>query len=322
MTQFKRFLQLRRAVFAAARRRPGCRHAADIDFGKAGEPVKLVVGYQPYYTESWSGVIMRSKKFYEKYLPKGSHGRVPDRPAGRDHRQQHARRQAAHRLLRRHAGHRVDDQAGRRRHPPGRRRSAWAGTSATRSWFAPTRRSSPTIRKRSNGWTARRVAVPKGSCTDRFAQAVFKQRGHPAVRVPEPEHRGDHQQLPRRQARRGGDVGADHLAPGAGGPRAQGRHRALRVNENDAGFLGMRADLIKQRPDVVKAWLNAELDAQLFFADPKNAMEVIKMAQEQTTGFSERALWMSALRHLSRRKAAARRRASSCPIRSRPKRRS
>ena len=66
------------------------------------------------------------------------------------------------------------------------------------------------------------------------------------------------------------------------------------VNENDAGFLGMRADLIKQRPDVVKAWLNAELDAQQFFADPKNAMEVVKMALEQTTGFSERSLWMAA----------------------------
>src|SRR2546422_9928375 len=46
--------------------------AADIDYGKQGAPVKLVVGYQPYYTEAWSGVIMRSKKFYEKYLPKGS----------------------------------------------------------------------------------------------------------------------------------------------------------------------------------------------------------------------------------------------------------
>src|SRR5476649_2383527 len=46
--------------------------AADIDFGKPGTPVQLVVGYQPYYTESWSGVVMRSKKFYEKYLPQGS----------------------------------------------------------------------------------------------------------------------------------------------------------------------------------------------------------------------------------------------------------
>src|SRR6266513_4747654 len=46
--------------------------AADIDYGKPGGPVKLVVGYQPYYTESWSGLVMRGKKFYEKYLPKGS----------------------------------------------------------------------------------------------------------------------------------------------------------------------------------------------------------------------------------------------------------
>ena len=52
--------------------------------------------------------------------------------------------------------------------------------------------------------------------------------------------------------------------------------------ENDGGFLAMRADLIKQRPDVVKAWLNAELDAQLFFTDPKNSQEIIRMARQQT----------------------------------------
>jgi NitT/TauT family transport system substrate-binding protein len=45
---------------------------------------------------------------------------------------------------------------------------------------------------------------------------------------------------------------------------------------------------------VAKAWLEAELDAQLFFADPKNAMGVSKMAMEQTTGFTQKALWMSA----------------------------
>ena len=46
--------------------------AADLDFGKQGDPVELVIGFQPYYTESWSGVVMKNKKFYEKYLPKGS----------------------------------------------------------------------------------------------------------------------------------------------------------------------------------------------------------------------------------------------------------
>ena len=47
-------------------------NAADIDFGEIGEPIDLVVGYQPYYTEAWSGVVMKGKKFYEKYLPEGS----------------------------------------------------------------------------------------------------------------------------------------------------------------------------------------------------------------------------------------------------------
>ena len=46
--------------------------AASKDYGKPGQPVHLVIGYQPYYTKSWSGVVMRSKKLYEKYLPKGS----------------------------------------------------------------------------------------------------------------------------------------------------------------------------------------------------------------------------------------------------------
>src|SRR5579864_60353 len=46
--------------------------AADIDYGKPGQPVHLVVGYQPYYTESWSGVVMRDKEFWKKYLPPGS----------------------------------------------------------------------------------------------------------------------------------------------------------------------------------------------------------------------------------------------------------
>src|ERR1041384_5608459 len=42
------------------------------DFGKPGEPIKLVVGYQPYYTESWSGVVMNGKQLWKKYLPAGS----------------------------------------------------------------------------------------------------------------------------------------------------------------------------------------------------------------------------------------------------------
>src|SRR4051794_6959874 len=40
--------------------------------GDAGTPVTLTVGYQPYYTEAWSGLVMRGKEFWRRYLPAGS----------------------------------------------------------------------------------------------------------------------------------------------------------------------------------------------------------------------------------------------------------
>jgi NitT/TauT family transport system substrate-binding protein len=55
----------------------------------------------------------------------------------------------------------------------------------------------------------------------------------------------------------------------------------------------MLNDLVKQRPDIVRAWLEAELDAQLFLADPANAAEVSKMAEQQTEQIDRKVLWAS-----------------------------
>jgi NitT/TauT family transport system substrate-binding protein len=46
--------------------------SAKVGFGKPGEAVHVVVGYQPYYTQSWSGVVVNGKQIWKKYLPKGS----------------------------------------------------------------------------------------------------------------------------------------------------------------------------------------------------------------------------------------------------------
>ena len=247
--------------------------AADIDFGKVGEPVKLVVGYQPYYTESWSGVIMRSKKFYEKYLPKGSTVEfqiglqgaiiVNNLLAGKQHIGYYGDMPGIVSTTKQDvADIRLVAVVG----------MGWdqCNTFLVRT-DAPQFASDQDAIKWLNGKT---VAVPKGSCTDRFAQAVFKRAG-----IQPSEYLNQNIEVITSNFRAGKLDAAVMWEP---------------VKENDAVFLGMRADLIKQRPDVVKAWLNAELDAQLFFVDPKNAMEVVKMAREQTTGFSERALWMAA----------------------------
>ena len=39
--------------------------SAGVDFGKRGEAVDLVIGYQPYYTESWTGVVNNGKSFWK-----------------------------------------------------------------------------------------------------------------------------------------------------------------------------------------------------------------------------------------------------------------
>jgi NitT/TauT family transport system substrate-binding protein len=237
--------------------------AAVKDYGKPGEAINLVIGYQPYYTESWSGVVMRDKKFYEKYLPKGSKvefqiglqgaiivngmlagkvdvGYVGDMPAivSTSHAEVRDVRMVA---------------------------AVGLGQDQCNNFLvrtdAPKFKSPEEAIKWMDG---KHVAVPKGACSDRFARAVFKRFNiKPASRLV-------HDKLARK------------VATGAS------------VNENDGAFLVMPEALIKQRPDVVKGWLEAELDAELYFADSKHAMEVAKMAASQTTGFPEKALWASA----------------------------
>ena len=59
----------------------------------------------------------------------------------------------------------------------------------------------------------------------------------------------------------------------------------------DGAFIVMLNDLIQQRPDVVEAWMEGELDSQLFLADLKNAGEVAKMAESQTEQIDKKVLW-------------------------------
>src|SRR5919109_2900779 len=262
------------------------------DYGKPGTPVDLVVGYQPYYTESWSGVIMRSKKFYEKYLPAGSKvdfqvglqgaiivngmlagkvdiGYVGDMPAIVS---------TSHANVR---DIRIVSVLG-------------LGYDQCNAFLvrndAPQFESPDEAIKWLNG---KSVAVPKGSCTDRFAQAVFKRFG-----IKPSEYLNQSIEVITSGFRAGKLDAAVMWEPTTSRLVLEKLARKVAtgasVNENDGGFLVMPRALIEQRPDIVKAWLEAELDAQLYFADEKNATPVSAMAVEQTTGFTQKTLWYSA----------------------------
>jgi len=291
MNYFKRFLRYVGAIFTGGALIASYAVAADIDFGKPGGPVELVIGYQPYYTESWSGVVMRGKKFYEKYLPKGSKVEfqiglqgaiiVNNMLAGKQH-----------------IGYYGDMPAivsTTKTEVADIRLVAVVGMGFDQCNSFLVRTDAPKFANDQDAikWlNGKQVAVPKGSCTDRFAQAVFKKNG-----IQPSAYLNQNIEVITSNFRAGKIDAAVMWEPTTSRLIQEGLARKVAtgasVNENDGGFLGMRADLIKQRPDVVKAWLNAELDAQLFLADPKNANEIIKMAREQTTGFSERSLWYS-----------------------------
>ena len=265
--------------------------AADKDYGKPGEPIKLTIGYQPYYTESWSGIVMRGKKFYEKYLPQGS---TVEFSVGL----QGAVIVNAMLAGKQDIGY-VGDMPGivstTKQEVADIRILATVGLGTDMCNIVLARTDAPAFKdpKEALKWLGgKRISIPLGSCADRFAQAALKKEGV----VPEATLNQNIEVIT--SGFRAGKVDAAVLwEPTASRLVQEGLAKRIASGDSfgefDAAFLTMRADLIKQRPDVVKAWLNAELDAQLFLADPKNAMEVAGMAGQQSTGFTEKMLWAS-----------------------------
>lgn len=263
--------------------------AAEIDFGKVGDPIDLVVGYQPYYTEAWSGVVMKSLKLYEKYLPKGSTVEFQIGLQGGI---------IVNAMLagKQHIGYMGDMPAivaTTKERVADIRIVATAGLGFDQCNNMLVRNDAPQFANAGEAiqWmNGKIIAVPKGACTDRFALAVFEKEG-----VTPASYLNQNIEVITSGFRAGKLDAAAIWEPTASRLVEEGLARKVAsgasVDENDGGFIDMRGDLIDQRPDVVKAWLNAELDAQLFMADPKNTMAIVKMAEEQTTGFETKVLW-------------------------------
>jgi sulfonate transport system substrate-binding protein len=266
--------------------------AAQKDYGKPGEPIELVIGYQPYYTESWSGVIMRDKKYYEKYLPKGSNVSFQIGLQGAI-------------IVNGMLAGKVDigyvgDMPGivSTSHPDVRdvRIVSVLGLGYDQCNIFLARPDAPQFKSPEEAlkWLdGKTVAVPKGSCTDRFAQAVFKR-----LNIKPSEYLNQSIEVITSGFRAKKLDAAVIWEPTASRLVQENLARkvatGVAVNELDGGFMVMPQALLEQRPDIAKAWLEAELDAVLYFGDSKNAMDIAKMAAGQTTGFQEKALWASA----------------------------
>lgn len=265
--------------------------AEDLNYGKPGDPVHLVVGYQPYYTEAWSGVVINGLQLWKKYLPAGSTVEFRSGLQGAI---------IVNALLagKESIGY-VGDMPGivgaSKRNIADLRLVADIGLSHDQCNIFLVRNDAPKFPNADavlNWLNGKIVAAPKGSCTDRFAQTVFLKK-----HITPNSYLNQSIEVITSGFRANKLDAAVIWEPTASRIVEEGLARRVAsgndFGEQDGALLTFRADLIKQRPDIVNDWLQAELDAELYLADPRNAHDVVKLALAQTTGFTEHELWQS-----------------------------
>ena len=268
--------------------------SAKVGFGKPGEAVNLVVGYQPYYTESWSGVVINGQQSWKKHLPKGSTVKFDVGLQGSV---------IVGKLIgeKNHLGYMGDMPAivsTTKYKKVDMRMIAVLGTSRQQCNVFLVRNDAPKFK---NGMEAvkwmdgKLVAAPHGACTDRFGRWAMEQAG-----IKPKKYLNMNIEVITSSFKNNKLDAAVIWEPTAAKIQLAGIARRAASGESfegveggDAGFLVMLWELIQDRPDVHKGWLEAELDAQIYLTDLNNASAVAKMADDQTEGISRKTLWAS-----------------------------
>ena len=259
------------------------------------EPVSLTVGYQPYDTISYSAVVIRGLELWKKYLPPGSQVEFQAALQGSI---------IVNGMLagKQQIGYLGDMPAvvsTTKRNVAPINLVANLGLSAgQRCNVVMVRTDAPQFKSPQEAvkWLdGKVVATPRGSCADRFLRTVIekakiqpKEVLNQSLEVIATSFRAkkiDAAVLWEPTVSRIGDFVGEGIA----------REVATGYNFDspDAGFIAMREDFVKQNPDVAKAWLKAEIEAQKYVLDPKNWVKVAEMVQSQTTGISPAMAWFS-----------------------------
>ena len=268
---------------------PRASSAQELNFGKPGEPIHLVIAHPCCYTEVWSIFANHGRQLWKKYLPNGSSVEYLIGLQGAVVVNQMLAGKA-------HIGYLGDlpaFTAVTKTEAADVRMVGVTGMGYDQCYIFLVRKDAPAFKttdealKWVNGKT---VATPKGSCTDDFVQKLFaRTKTTPSSYLNQNiEIISSGFKAGRLDAAAVWEPNASHLVhTGLARRVASG----VTINEPGAGFIVMQAQLIKQRPDVVKAWLMAELEAQQWMADPKNAAEMVQIVKGRITGFSDKALW-------------------------------
>ena len=265
--------------------------AADAKYGKPGDPIELTVGHPCCYTEVWSVMVLRGKDLWKKHLPAGSTVKYEIGLQGSTIvNSMLARKQDIG-----YIGDLPAIIATTKESVADIRMVAVSGVAYDQCNILLARKDAPEFKSADDAakWLrGKQMAVPKGTCSDIFSRELFKR-----ANVEPAAYLNQNVEVITSGFRAGKLDGAAIWEPVASRLVHEGLARRIASGVDyglkDSSYVIMSAELVQQRPDVVKGWLNAELDAQMFLTDPKNADEVTKLVMTQTTGFPEKSLWMA-----------------------------
>ena len=253
---------------------------AGINFGRPGEPIHLIVGYQPYYTLSWSAIINKHQGFWKKHLPMGSTVEFQSAFFGSPIVQAMVEGKQ-------HFGYMGDMPAiaATFRNLPPRGGvdiriigvlgiSHQCGNLLLRNQAPPTAIGLEAIR-----WLqGKGVATMHGTCSDYFARRALDSLG-----IKPREYFNQSFDIIEQGFRDGTLDAAIVWEPKASqivnSGWAKRAATSRDINQFDAGFIVALNDLIVQRPDVIKGWLHAELEAQEFMI--RHRVEVINIVNTE-----------------------------------------
>jgi NitT/TauT family transport system substrate-binding protein len=270
----------------------------DLAYGQQlkGKPVQFNVAVRPDWTQGWFGVVNEEKQIWKKYLPEGSEVTFSHPIQGGIVTNE----LIASKTMIGHNGDAPGLIATFQRERADIRAIALIGSSPTgyHCYQILARTDAPQFKdsKEALRWfDGKVVATPKGSCSDRFFQDVLQREG-----IKPKEYLNQPIGVITTNLRAKKIDGAATWDPqGAAVSTIAGEGIARIVatgepwKERDSGTIVARKDFIDRNPDVVKAWLKAEIETQMWYYDPRNHAEVLRIAAKYVPGFTEKSLWFS-----------------------------
>jgi NitT/TauT family transport system substrate-binding protein len=261
----------------------------------AVEPLRIVVGYQPYDTISYSAVVIRALGLWRKYLPPGTMVEFQDAMQGPIivKRLQAGTEQIGY------LGDMPAVVVSAQRDIAKVNLVASTGYSqGQRCGIVMVRADAPEFKTPQEAMTwlsGKRIATPRGTCADRFLRTLISKR---IVEPAEVRHHSLEVLAAKLHAREiDGAVLWDSTATRLGSVVGEGVGRIVATGYSfgmrDAGALVMREDFMRQHPEAAVGWLKAELEAQRYLLDPHNQLAVAEFVHKQTFGVTQRMAWFS-----------------------------